>query len=136
MAKHSKVLNHFRVPAGVVALLLVLFQVSLAPGQTISTGPGVKLSRHQLHTLIHDARTPEQYRVLAQYFRTRQDWFQQEAKQEKIELQRRQKVFAGVAVKFPSPVDSAQHLLEYYRSMAQQMAAKAPCYEAKANGTA
>jgi len=71
-------------------------------------------SRPELRQLVREAHTPEQYRVLADYYAHQHDSFRQEAAEEKQEWERRSMNVSGPAAKPPRPVDSAKNLYEYY----------------------
>jgi hypothetical protein len=84
-------------------------------------------TRSELKRLEREARTADQVRELARWYRGEEQVFRQKAKDENQELLRRQKmVLPG---KFPNPVDSARSLRDYHNYKADQMAKRAARYE-------
>jgi hypothetical protein len=69
--------------------------------------------------------TPEQYKVLADYYRGLQQSFKEHARGEWSEAIRRSAITFGPADKYPRPVDSSMHRYEYFSYEAGQMAQKA-----------
>jgi hypothetical protein len=82
--------------------------------------------------MIRQAHTPQEYQVLAGYFRSRQQKFEQQAQAEKEEWQRRSQNVTGPAAKWPRPVDSSKNRYDYFTCQANQMAQQAARYESLA----
>lgn len=66
---------------------------------------------------------------LAGYFRWQETKYQQKARMEKAEWQRRIQNPTSLAGKYPSPADSARNLFDYYSYRADQMGKNASHYE-------
>ena len=79
--------------------------------------------------MIQAAHTEEQYKVLATYFRSQQQTFEQQAQAEKVEWDRRSQNVTGPAAKYPRPVDSSKNRYEYFTYEARQMNEQAAHYE-------
>lgn len=86
-------------------------------------------THRELKHLIRDARTPEQYRALASWFRSQQQIFNDKAAAEKTEWARREAITASPVLKYPTPADSAHNLYDYYLAKANEMANRARTYE-------
>jgi len=82
----------------------------------------------QLHRLLHDAHTPEQYGALANYYSKQQKDYLQQAADAKAEWDRRSQNIVSVAAKYPRPVDSARNLYEYYMYKASEAGALSTKY--------
>jgi hypothetical protein len=87
------------------------------------------LSHGDLKKMIRDAHTSEDYLSLASYFRFRQQEFEQQARSEKIELDRRSANAYLAAAKYPNPVASSRNRYEYFEYEAQKMSAQAAHFE-------
>ena len=98
-------------------------------GQSVPGNGSALLIREQLNKQISEARTPEQYRALAIYFRHRETFYGMKAAEEKNEWERRKQIQASVAMKYPTPEASARNLYDYYSYQAAEMAKKAAAYE-------
>jgi hypothetical protein len=85
--------------------------------------------RAEIKGMIRDAHTPQQYQVLAAYFRARQQDFRAQARSEAIELERRMQFATVLAAKYPRPVDSSRNRYEYFRYEGDKMAQKAAYFE-------
>ncbi|MGB9408818.1 MAG: hypothetical protein WCA89_14875 [Terracidiphilus sp.] len=70
--------------------------------------------------LAREARTPEQYDILADCYKKLQKDYLEHAAVEKQEWVRRSQNTMATAAKYPRPVDSARNLYEYYLSMASK----------------
>jgi len=94
------------------------------------TSGSAACSSAELKQMIRDARTPQQYDELASYYRWRQRDFEQNARAEKIEWDRRWLIQAGATMeKYPRPVDSSRNRYEYFIYEAQQMSRQAARFE-------
>jgi hypothetical protein len=92
------------------------------------------LGRADLKRMVQNAHTTEDYLTLASYFRWRQQGFEQQAKAEKVELDRRSMIPALAAAKYPNPVDSSKSRFEYFTYEAQKMSAQAAHFESLSAG--
>jgi glutamate/tyrosine decarboxylase-like PLP-dependent enzyme len=102
-----------------VALCILSFSlagVGLAQATDSSAQNGTQLTKAQAKQLLHSAHTPDQYRVLADYYGNREKYFQQQAAEERHEWIRRSQNVIVVAAKYPRPADSARNHYEYYAS--------------------
>jgi len=87
------------------------------------------ISPREVHTLMLSAHSSAQYQQLAGYFHQQEARYRAEAATEKIERDRRAQVNAGLAQKYPRPVDSAQYLYESYVSQADSAALQAQHFD-------
>ncbi|HTB96916.1 MAG TPA: hypothetical protein VK716_07890 [Terracidiphilus sp.] len=94
-----------------------------------------KFSKEELHKLVREAHSVDQYRQLASYFRARQIKLQQQAQAERAEWQRRSQDISSVSMKYPRPVDSSRNRYEYFMYEAGQMDQEASHYENLASAT-
>jgi hypothetical protein len=88
-----------------------------------------QFSKGELHKLVREAHSTDQYRALAKYFRAQQIKFQQQAQAEKAEWERRSENVTSIAAKYPRPVDSSRNRYEYFTYEAAQMDQRASHYE-------
>jgi hypothetical protein len=86
-------------------------------------------STSEVKKMIHEAHTPQQYQTLAQYFKAREQNYDEQAASEKAEWQRRSQNVSGPAAKYPRPVDSSKNRYEYFEYEAQQMSNQATHFE-------
>lgn len=86
-------------------------------------------SKAELKQMIQQAHTPQQYQTLAAYYRQRQQDFEQQALDEKVEWGRRSQVTAASYQKYPRPADSSRSRYEYFTYEAQQMSEQAARFE-------
>jgi len=94
------------------------------------TSESTSFTSSQLKQMICDAHTPQQYQALADYYRWRQQDFEQKAKSEKVEWDRRWQILTGGAMeKYPRPVDSSRNRYEYFNFEAQRMSRQAEYFE-------
>ena len=89
-------------------------------------------SKSELRQMIHDARSADQYRALASYFRSQQQKFEAQALSEKQEWDRRSQNVIGPAAKYPRPVDSSKNRYDYFTYEAAHMSQQATHYESLA----
>ena len=92
-------------------------------------------SRAELRTMMVQAHTPQQYRALADYFRLRQQHFEQKAESEKQEWERRSLNTSSLAAKYPEPAASSRNRYQYFAYEAAQMSTLAARYDSLAAGT-
>jgi hypothetical protein len=114
-------------------LITLAFTVAVAVS---ATGPMyAQPTDHRSYTqgeikqMIRDAHSAQQYQDLATYFRGRQQYFEQQAKSEKIEWDRRSQITAASYQKYPQPADSSRNRYEYFTYEAQQMASQADHFD-------
>jgi hypothetical protein len=100
----------------IAGAILSLAFAGVASSQSANTPAAneTHYTQAQLKQLLHEAHSPEQYKVLASYFAGRHDYYAQQASEEKQEWVRRSQNVMVVAAKYPRPVDSARYLYEYY----------------------
>ena len=118
-----------------LSVLIITVAITTAQGRYAmgaQTGTSqAHLSRHQLHALMKDATTSEQYKVLAHYFRDRELKYEEQADRQRVEWEQRFATHGYGGMKNTSPRDTAKQICEYYRQKAQQMKKKAEEYEGK-----
>ena len=93
----------------------------------------IHYSRRQLHKRMREAKTPSDYRQLADYFQLEQLRFRAKAEaaaEEWFHCARN----VTMPTKFPTRADSAQALWHYYSYKADKMAQLASQYEQKRQG--
>jgi hypothetical protein len=100
------------------------------PVQDISQ-PG-HYGRKEVHKLMQRASTPEEYRLLASYFRTKEKTYRLKASSDQQQYERVRK--AVYIPKFPTPAETAKSKEQYDEYKADQMAALAMKYEQQAFG--
>jgi hypothetical protein len=106
--------------------LLVLPSSSRAQSDN---APTMQMSHGELKRLQREAESPAQFKMLANYYRQKEEEFSVKATDEKTEWERRGKDVTGPMAKPPRPVDSARNLYEYYQYEADQAAKLAVQYE-------
>ncbi len=118
-----------------LSALIITVAITTAPGRYAMAEqagtPQVHLSRYQLHALMKDATTPEQYQFLAHYFRDRERKYEKQAERQRAEWDQRFATHGYGGMKNTSPQDTAKQIYEYYRQKAEQMKNKAVEYEGK-----
>lgn len=85
----------------------------------------------EVNHLMHTANSPEQFNALADYFGQKQKEYLQKSENEKIELNRRLAA-PYLSPKYPTPVDTARALLEYYETKAEEYGHRADAYRSEA----
>jgi hypothetical protein len=95
-------------------LFIAFAGVASAQGTASSTQASSHYTQAQVKELARDARTPEQFKTLANYYGEQQKKYLRLAADEKQEWDRRSQNIVSVAAKYPRPVDSARNLYEYY----------------------
>ena len=118
-----------RILMAVATLSLALPLTGIAQTTMQAANMSMPMSGHELHSLIKSAHSSAQYKQIADYFHQSETKYRAEAAAEKIELDRRAQVNAGLYQKYPRPVDSAQHLYETYLADADSAAAQAKHYD-------
>ena len=92
---------------------------AVASAQTAS-GSESQYSKKQIKVMMRDAHTPEQYRVLGEWFQSQERMFAEKAIAEKKEWEQR---VGGYKV------DPARNLYDYYIEQEKEMGARAADYE-------
>lgn len=90
-----------------------------------------QFSEKELHRLVREAHTTEQYRQLAEYCREQATRFHSLAVQEQHEILRLEQSSLVFPHKYPSALDSAEHLYQYYSLKAGEMGQFAAEFEEK-----
>ena len=103
-------------------LSCVLAGVGSVTAIATPAGNGDHYTQSQLKRMAAEAKTPEQFQVLASYYSTQQQHFAQLAADEKAEWARRSQFTQSIEAKYPRPVDSARNLYEYYAYRAAEAA--------------
>jgi hypothetical protein len=116
-----------------ITLITVLSIASLGRGYADESA-APDYTKAELHKLVREAHSSEQYRSLARYFRAQQTKYQQQAQEEKAEWERRSQNVTGAAAKYPRPVDSSRNRYEYFTYKAGQLDSQASHYETLAAG--
>jgi hypothetical protein len=84
-------------------------------------------TRAEIQKMIRDAHTAEQYRELAEYYRSRQQSYEIRAREERHEWVRR--TFDETAPeKYPTPEDASRYRYEYFTYEAARMGVMAARY--------
>jgi hypothetical protein len=108
------------------AFLTILSTASLA--QNAATAESVNYTSAQVRVLVHNARTPAEYKALRDYYAHLADVDSLKASDEKREWERRAANPVAYARKYPSPVDSAHYLYDSYSASAKAAANEAARY--------
>jgi hypothetical protein len=124
-----------RITIAVGILSLALASLGNAQGTATSKEAGDHYTQSQLKKLAREARTPEQYGVLASYYGNRQHLFLVRAADEKQEWARRSQFTTSISAKYPRPVDTARNLYEYYAQEASEAGALSDKYHHLAGST-
>ena len=109
-----------------IAAAVVLTAVTFSYAEPTSAP---QFSKTELQRMMKEAHTPQQYKTLADYFKSQQQKYQQQAQSEKQEWDRRSQNVTGPAAKYPRPVDSSRNRYEYFAYEAQQMSHQAAHYD-------
>lgn len=86
-------------------------------------------SRSEIKNMIRDARTPDDYKRLANYFDYQSLEFEQKANQQVIELERLL-ALPFHARSYPTQVESTREAIKKYRIKADECSARASEYRA------
>jgi hypothetical protein len=112
--------------AGILSFALV--SLGNAQGAVSSAEDSDHYTQAQLKQMAHDARTQDQYKVLASSYERQQKDYLQQAAEEKQEWERRSQNIVSINAKYPRPVDSAKYLYEYYAYKASEAGALSAKY--------
>ena len=113
----------------IATLSLALPIAGMAQSTTQTASLSMPLTPREVHSLMLSAHNSAQYKQIAGYFHQQEARYRAEAAAEKIERDRRAQVNAGLAQKYPRPVDSAQYLYESYVSQADSAALQAQHFD-------
>jgi hypothetical protein len=116
----------------IVTALFLLLQISAYSLTAQDVKTNGHLNSKVLKQKAKEAQTPEQLRQLAFDYRREAASFRNDAEQENQELARRIQQAGGRTYKYPSPVDSARNLYQYYLAKADEMGNKAVLAEGQA----
>lgn len=118
-----------------IAILSLAVSLTGAAQSTVQTANlSAPLSSREANNLMKSAHSDAEYKQLASYFHQQEAHYRAEAAAEKVEVDRRAQVNAGLMQKYPRPVDSAQYLYESYVYQADGAALKAQHYDQLASG--
>ena len=93
-------------------------------------------SSSQIKTMAREARTVEQYTVLADCYAVRQRMYKRKAVEQMHLWRQRSEMPSPLSEKWPRPVDSARNLHDYYSYKATQSAAEFAKYDRLADAAA
>ncbi len=110
------------------SLVVTLASAGIAYSQT-SKDP--HYTRTQIRHMTVDAHTVQDYKTLEAYFYFRRQVFSSKAREAKAEWVRRSRILpiSTPWLKYPSPVDAARNLYEYYALKVSDMTKNAEHYE-------
>jgi hypothetical protein len=109
------------------AFLTLLATAGIA--QDFASEKAVHYTHASFTPLVRNATTSADYLALRDYYNRQAKTDSVRADEEKLEWQRRSANPAIYAKRYPSPVDSAHYLYEYYLQAAEASSAKAEHYE-------
>ena len=115
-----KAARTFLIAVSFVALTAVVPAQMASGGEVQYSKKQVQYSKKQIREMMRDAHTPEQYRVLGEWFRSQEQMFDEKAAAEKKEWEQR---VGGYKV------DPARNLYDYYVEEAKETGARAAEYE-------
>ena len=120
----------------VASTLLFLMAPVAGMGQsTVQTASlNSPLTPQEARSMIKSAHSTMEYQQLAGYFHQQESLYRAKAADEKVEMDRRAQVNAGLYQKYPRPVDTAQSLYDSYVNSAYGAAVQARHYDALATG--
>lgn len=87
-------------------------------------------SRSEIKQMIRDAKTPEEFERLADYFDYRAMEFEEKSEQQEAELQRLL-ALPYHARSYPSQVDSTRELIKRYKAQAKEYSSQADVYRGR-----
>ena len=108
-----------------LAVAIVLVILSLGSGSASATTPGDKpeYTPTQIRKMAREARTVQQFTVLADYYQTQRRIYQRKAGEEMHLWAERSAQITPLSEKWPRPVDSSRNRYEYFEQMADESAA-------------
>jgi len=104
-------------------VLLALASVGSVRVSASPAAPGEDYTQAQVKQLEASAHSPDQYKTLAHYYESRQQYFERQAADAKMEWEQRSKGVSGYAAKYPRPMDSARNQYEHYVAKANEAGA-------------
>ena len=107
----------------VSAFLIAALAAGLKSAGAATPGDKPEYTPAQIHKMAREARTVQQFTVLADYYQTRRRIFQRRAAEEMHLWAERNAVITPLSEKWPRPVDSSRNRYEYYEQMADESAA-------------
>jgi hypothetical protein len=115
-----------------VTIFALLLQTSVCTLAAQNVTANKHVSSKDLKQEATQAQTADQLHALAETYRREESMFKTDAQRENEELARRIAQTGGRTLKYPSPVDSARYLSQYYTAKADEMGSKASLFEAQA----
>ncbi len=106
-----------------LAILIVVLTAGTLRAAATELTDRPEYTSAQIRKMAHEARTVQQYTVLADYYATRRRMWQQKAAEAMHLWAERNAVITPLSEKWPRPVDSARNLHDYYQAMANESAA-------------
>jgi hypothetical protein len=103
------------------ATLIVALRFA-GPAAAATPGDRPEYTTAEIRQMAQDARTVQQFAVLADYYQTRRRMYQHKAAREMDLWAERNTVMTPLSEKWPRPVDAARNLYEYYLQMADESA--------------
>ncbi len=109
-------------------LVYLLVFLAVSSGAAFAEAPArANYTRAEIQQMVRDARSAEQYRELAEYYRFRQQSYEIRAREEKHEWVRRT-FYDSTSEKYPTPEDASRYRYEYFSYEAARMGALAARY--------
>jgi len=118
-----------------IACTLLAFALTSGIASAASAN-GADYSRSELKKTVRNAHTAEEYRVLASYYRMRQQQFDNQAHDEIVWFARRSMNVSLLSAKYPTPVNSSRNRYEYFNYEAQRTSQQAAHYESLSTSAA
>ena len=118
-----------------VQVIGALLAFALASGIACAEADNAATYSHsELKKMVREAHTTEQYRVLASYYRMRQQQFTDQAHDEVVWFAKNKMYLSRPVAKAPTAIDFSRNRCEYYRREEQKMSQEAAHYEYLADG--
>jgi hypothetical protein len=118
---------------GITTLALAFTTIGVAQAASIPVIDQAQLTTKQEKQLAEQARTPNQFGTLAEFYGKQQKQYLAQAAEERQEWARRSANVTGPAAKYPRPVDSAHYLYDYYTYKAKRAGELAAKYSRQTN---
>ena len=106
----------------VVAILLVILSVGSGSASATTPGDQPEYTSAQIRKMAKEARTVQQFTVLADYYQTQRRAYQRKAAEEMHLWAERSAQITPLSEKWPRPVDSSRNRYEYFEHMADESA--------------
>jgi len=122
----------------ILAFEVVALAFAAGPTYALTAPENQKLeySSVQVREKIRDARTPQQYSELADFYQTRRRTFVRKASEEASEWARRKSGISPISEEWPAPTDEARNLYGYFLRQAAKAASNAARYSRLADEAA